>query len=416
MNAFGKLGLVSTLPSALLFAGISTAGAIAAKAEPAFDDFFANGQLILDARYRYEHVEQAGFADDADAHTVRVRAGFQTGKVWDFQALIELEGIGHLSDDFNDTVNGNIAFPVVADPEDFQVNRLQLEYSGIEQTVVTIGRQRLNLDSQRFIGNSAFRQNEQTFDAARVTNTSIPNLAITYAYVNRVNRVFGQDSTQDAFEGDTHLVNAAYDIAGWGKVAGYGYFLDLEQSPALSSETFGARFAGKHDVADGLGAVYALEFATQRDNADNTGNFDLDYWLVEAGLTAYGFRLVGGLESLEGDGVRGFSTPLASLHKFQGTADVFLTTPANGIVDTYGALVYDTNLEDWGPVTGVTAAITYHDFDAERGGASFGSETDAELSVRFGEHWSAAIQYADYNGDGGFADRDKLWLSVDVTY
>ena len=32
---------------------------------------------------------------------------------------------------------------------------------------------------------------------------------------------------------------------------------------------------------------------------------------------------------------KGFTTPLATLHKFQGFADKFLTTPANGIRDTY---------------------------------------------------------------------------------
>jgi hypothetical protein len=34
---------------------------------------------------------------------------------------------------------------------------------------------------------------------------------------------------------------------------------------------------------------------------------------------------------MSGDGVIGFSTPLATLHKFQGWVDKFLTTPANGI-------------------------------------------------------------------------------------
>ena len=36
---------------------------------------------------------------------------------------------------------------------------------------------------------------------------------------------------------------------------------------------------------------------------------------------------------MEGNGVKGFTTPLASLHKFQGWADKFTATPANGIED-----------------------------------------------------------------------------------
>jgi hypothetical protein len=401
--------MISLLPL-LQFSGT------AAKADPSFGDFVDGGKLILDARYRYEHVEQDGFADDADANTLRVRAGFQTGKVWDLQGLIELEGIAHLTNDFNDTVNGRTGFPIVADAEDFQVNRLQLEYSGLPQTVVTLGRQRINLDNQRFVGGVAWRQNEQTFDALRFTNTSIEDLTVTYIYLDRVNRVFGDRSPQGDFEGDTHLVNASFDVKGWGKLTGYAYLLDLNEAPALSTETFGARFSGKHDLIDDVAAIYAAEYATQSPYAANPGRFDLGYWLVEAGLTSHGFKLLGGIETLDGDGVRGFSTPLATLHKFQGYADVFLTTPANGIVDRYATFGYETKLENAGPATGLMAALTYHDFQADRGGASFGNEIDPELVVKFGDHWSAGIKYADYRGDGAFADRAKLWLSIDFSY
>lgn len=404
------------LPCAAALALSATTGAMVAKAEPVFGDFFEQGKFMVDARYRYERVEQDGFAEDADAHTVRVRAGFQTGKVWDLQGLIEFEGVAHLNDHFNDTVNGEIAYPIVADPEDLQINRLQLEYSGLPQTSITLGRQRINLDNQRFVGGVAFRQNEQTFDSLRVVNKSIDNLTLDYAYVSQVNRVFGEESSQGAFEGDTHLFNAGYDIKDWGKLSGYGYFLDLEDLAAQSTETFGVRFAGKHEIAEGWVALYSAEYAWQSDYADNAADYDLNYSLVELGLTTQGVKLLGGLETLQGDGVRGFSTPLATLHKFQGYADVFLTTPANGIADKYVTLGYETKLEDVGPVTGVMVAATYHDFDAERGGASYGSEVDLELVARFGDHWSAGVKYADYNGDGAFADRDKLWLSVDMTY
>ena len=389
---------------------------IAAKADPSAGDFFGDGKFILDARYRFEHVEQDGFSNDANANTIRVRAGFQTGKVWDIQGLIELEGVGRLNDAFNDTVNHHTLYPIVADPEDFQVNRLQLEYSGLPQTSITVGRQRINLDNQRFVGGVTFRQNEQTFDAARITNTSIDNLTVSYIYLDRVNRVFGDRSAQGDFEGDTHLVNAGYEIPGWGKLTGYGYLLDLNEAPAQSTATFGARFAGKHNISDEIGAIYAVEYATQSDYAGNPGRYDLGYWLVEGGLTSHGFKLLGGIETLEGDGVRGFSTPLATLHKFQGYADVFLTTPASGIVDSYATLGYESKIEHCEPITGIAAAVTYHDFAAERGGASFGTEADAELAVKFGDHWTAGIKYADFNGDSGFADRSKLWLSVDFTY
>lgn len=415
----------STLPTAALLALSATVGAISVKADAAFGDFFDNGKLIADVRYRFEHVEQDGFVNDADAHTLRARIGFQTGKVWDLQGLIEGEGIVQFNDDFNDTVNGNTTFPVIADAEDFQINRLQIEFTGIKQTAITIGRQRINLDNQRFVGGVAFRQNEQTFDAARITNTSVENLALTYIYVNQINRLFGEEggggAFQGAFEGDTHLFNAGYDIKGWGKLTGYAYLIELEDAPQAtipSTRTFGLRFAGKHDFPEGVSALYAVELATQSDFANNPANYDVGYWLVEAGLAAHGFKLLGGVETLEGDGTNRFQTPLATLHKFQGYADVFLVTPPAGITDVYGTLAYETKLDGMDPLTGVMVAVTYHDFEAEQGGASLGSEVDVELVARFGDHWSASVKYADYDGVPGptTADRSKLWLAVDFTY
>lgn len=409
------------LSSTLLCTAIASFGAIAARADGNAADFFDQGKLLIDARYRFEHVDQDGFANDADAHTLRARVGFQTGKVWDLQGLVEGEGIVHFTDDFNDTVNGNTTYPVVADPEDFQINRLQIEYSGLPQTTITVGRQRINLDNQRFVGGVAFRQNEQTFDAARITNTSVENLALTYIYVNQINRIFGEESGQGSFEGDTHLFNAGYDIKDWGKLTGYAYLIDLEDAPQAtipSTQTFGLRFAGKHPLTKDITALYGAEYATQGDYANNPRSYDVDYWMLEGGLAAHGFKLVGGVESLEGNGTDRFQTPLATLHKFQGFADVFLVTPANGIVDVYGTLGYETKIENAEPLTSVMAAVTYHDFEAERGGADLGDEIDIELTAKFGDHWAASVKYADYDGfgTGAFADRQKLWLSVDFSY
>lgn len=407
----------STLPIGLVLAGIASLSTINARAENNFTDFFDQGKLLADVRYRFEHVDQDGIANEANAHTVRARLGFQTGKVWDLQFLAEAEGVFQLNDEFNDRVPDRPAWPIVADPEDIQINRLQMEWSGLPQTVVTLGRQRINLDNQRFVGGVAFRQNEQTFDAFRITNTSIDNLALTYIYVSQINRVFGEESTQGAFEGDTHLANAGYTFKGWGTLTGYAYLLDLEDLPLQSTATYGARFAGKRDLGEGFTGHYAFEYASQSDYATNPGDYELDYWLVEAGVGTQGFTLLGGRETLQGDGVRGFSTPLATLHKFQGHADVFLETPRDGIVDTYATLSYETKLDDAGPVTGVMAAVTYHDYEAERVSTSFGSEVDVEVVARLGDNWSAGVKYATYDGDNStFADRDKLWLTVEFKY
>ncbi len=410
---------------ALLLASSAIAGTFAsssvAGATDDIDGLLVDGKFTFDARLRYEHVEQDGKPEDARAPTLRARFGFVTGKFADFQGLIEGEAVGHLSENFDDTVNGKSAtFPTVADPEGIELNRLQVEYTGIPQTTVRVGRQRVNLDNQRFVGAVGWRQNEQTFDAGLISNTSIEGLTLIYAYVDQVNRVFGKDHPLGEIDGSTHLFNAAYDWAGVGKVVGYGYLIDAHEPAALngvSSATFGLRVSGKRDVAEDLKLGYEAEYAHQNDYADNPANFDLNYWHADLSLTHGEFSVLGGIESLEGDGTTGFSTPLATLHKFQGYADVFLTTPASGIVDIYGKLGYETKFkEPVGPITGVGAAIWYHDFDAERGSASLGSEVDIEAFARLGEHFSIGAKYADYDGVPGFASRNRTWLYLDVTY
>ncbi len=67
-------------------------------------------------RLRHEMVDDAAFERDADATTLRVRAGvrFQLGS--DFTALVEGEGIGAADDHYNSGANGRGAYPVIADP------------------------------------------------------------------------------------------------------------------------------------------------------------------------------------------------------------------------------------------------------------------------------------------------------------
>jgi hypothetical protein len=381
------------------------------------DDLLVDGKFTFDVRARYEEVHQDGFALEAEAPTIRARVGFVTGKLAGFQGLIEGEAIVHLSDRFNDTVNGNTQFPMVVDPTGLELNRLQVEYTGIPQTVATLGRQRINLDNQRFVGAVGWRQNEQTFDALRITNTSIDGLTLTYAVVNQVNRIFGNESLQGEYEGQTHLLNAAYELAPIGKVVGYAYLLDLQEAKAQSTASFGLRVTGKKDVGGGYVLGYEGEYAHQNDYADNPNSVSLDYWHGDLWIGRSGLSLLVGVESLEGDGARGFSTPLATLHKFQGYADAFLTTPANGIVDVYGKVGYETKFDQpVGPITGLMAAIWYHSFDTERTDQSLGEEFDVEAVARLGEHFAIGAKYADLNGDGGTASRDKVWLYVEANY
>lgn len=375
------------------------------------------GKPIIDVRYRFEFKDQAGFADEAYANTVRTRLGYETGEFNHFKVLVEFENVATIGDDhFNSTTNGRSQFPVVADPNATEINRAQVTFTGIEKTPITVGRQAYNLLNQRFVGAVDFRQNQQTLDAARLSSSFIDGLSVDYLYVSRVHRVFGDDHPLGEFDSDSHIFSATYNAKELGKISGYGLLLDFEEAPALSSKTFGVRYENSFVLDKDAGVKIAVvgEYAKQRDYAQNPFNYSEDYIHGEGMLSVGAAGLKFGYEQLGGNGVIGFSTPLATLHKFQGFADVFLTTPVNGIEDIYGTL--QCNLKDGPFGAGYNLFATYHDFKAENGGGDLGEEFDAGLAVSVSKHWSAEFKGAVYNGVTGFADRSLIWASLRFQY
>ena len=371
------------------------------------------GKPIIDVRYRYEWKDQDGFAENARAHTVRTRLGYETGEFFHFKALVEFENVFSIGDDnFNSTTNGLTGFAVIADPDATEINRAQLTFTGVDKTPITLGRQRFNLNNHRFVGAVDFRQNQQTFDAVRLSSTYIDNLTFDYLYIDRVHRIFGDDNPAGEFNSDSHVIAAAYKAGELGTVKAYGVLLDLEEAPALSSATWGVRYENSFVVSEDAGVTLGVigEYARQTDYAANALDYAEDYIHGEATLAVSAFSFKGGYEQLGGDGVASFSTPLATLHKFQGFADVFLATPAAGIEDIYATLGWS-----WkdAPITdSVKFFATYHSFSSQTGDIDFGYEIDAGLNIKYRKHWSLAVKGAVYDGDGGFADRSIVWTSL----
>jgi hypothetical protein len=389
---------------------------------------------IIDARARAELVDQAPFAEDADAATLRLRAGFESGKAWSTTLLAEGEFVTPFNDDYrSDTARtARAAFPVVADPESYEVNRLQLTNTALPGTTLTLGRQRILLDDHRFVGNVGWRQNEQTFDALRAVNKSLPNLTVDATYLNQVNRVFGPDSPQGRWHGDGWLGNVAWQLP-IARLSALAYVLDFEpltsfpglsavQAAALdpvrvSTATYGARLTGER----GIGPVklgYAASYAQQSDYGSNPLRFDLDYSLVELTGTYGRYALTLGKEVLEGDGATGFATPLATLHRFNGWADKFPTTPANGLDDRYAGLTY--TLKTVSMFDTLSAMVFYHEYAAQRRDADLGTEVNVQLQAKV-KRFSGLIKYAAFEAHEGrtpaaYQDTTKLWVQLEYAW
>ncbi|WP_077729549.1 alginate export family protein [Methylocaldum sp. 14B] len=407
----------------LLMLGLGTASPVFAEGidesiEKALN--VGGGKINIDIRYRFEYVDQANLPEIAKADMIRARIGYLTPEFHGLKAFAEYEGNQDIfSNEYNSTWNNKTRHPVIADPQKNEVNQLWLNYSGLPQTNLKVGRQRIIFDNHRFIGNVIWRQLEQTYDAVAITNASLPDTTITAGYIWKV-----QDVTSRTIGMNSPIFNIAYTGLPWGKLVVHGEWLDYdnqhESFPTRtfntltnSTQTVGVRFDGATPITDKIKALYTAEYAWQEDYAENPKDFKVDYWLAEGGVDLWGFVFKGSFEELGSDNGQGFRTPLATLHAFQGWADKFLVTPPDGVRDVYGT--FKTSLY------GLDLWFVYHDFRDDTGSIRYGEEFDVQVEKKFGKHYSLLFKFADYNSSNprafaGNVDTQKWWLQAGISF
>jgi hypothetical protein len=380
------------------------------------------GKVNLDIRLRFEYADfnDTGAPGWGHAETGRIRLGYGTKPISGISGYAEFEGVWPISNDtYNDTLNGNVTHALIADPEVEELNQLYGKYAGHGLTFIG-GRQRIQLDNDRFIGNVGWRQDEQTYDAVSAKYKGFEDVAVLedmsfyYAYLWKINRIFAEEMDWDS---SSHVVNMSYGGCKYGTLTGFAYLLDFEgDSPANDGDTYGLRFNGGVDLDETFKLGYDMSYAHQT-NAGAAGAFDADYYMVEAALIhkPTSTSLGAGYEVLGSDnGAYGFSTPLATLHAFQGWADAFLVTPAAGVQDLYAFV--GTKLP-----FGINGKVVGHMFWEEDGGDFYGYEVDAVASKKITQWMTVLAKVAYFEDDatnpappGG--DRIRFWLQMEIKY
>ena len=372
-------------------------------------------KFTLDSRFRWEYGDQDG-RDESNALTLRNRAGLLLGPFQGLSLFAEYEGTLAADRDGYQaaSVHGlGQNKTVIADPESHELNQLWLSYKNWD-TEIKVGRQRLILDNARFVGNVGWRQNEQTFDAATVKNTSIENLTLFYGYINRTNRIFGSGDIsaagQEDFEGDSHLGNVSYAFGPELTLTGYAYFLDLNNraGDAASNNTYGIQAKGAISSGE-VKFPYLLEAAHQTDGADSPLDYAAWYYHAKAGVSAGKITVGAGFEHLGSDNGKGFQTPLATLHAYNGWADKFLATPAEGLNDVY---VYFNA----GILENLALKSQFHWFGPDSGSLDYGTEIDAALVYTINEHFSVGAKYAQYFADEFATDTSRFTLDFGIKF
>ncbi|MDH3552396.1 MAG: alginate export family protein [Gammaproteobacteria bacterium] len=376
-----------------------------------------SGKATVSGRYRYENVDEDNALKDANASTLRLRLNYRTSQWNGWSAFAEFDHVFHvLVDDFNSgggTSPNRSEYSIVADPEGSDLNQMYFDLDPNDNWKYRFGRQRILLDNQRFVGGVGWRQNEQTYDALTLNTKAISNTALSYSYVNNVRRIFGQSVSGGKARLDGHLFNAKINVSDSFAVTPYLYYLDYASALANSTATAGVRLGGNVNVGDGK-IVLLTEFATQSDAGDNPVSYDADYFhLTAAWAMENGLSLGIAFESLGSDSSAGtaFRTPLATLHIFNGWADVFVPagTPVAGLEDLYATVAFKAG--QWN-LTGV-----YHDFSAASGSGDYGSEFDFSAARSLGERYGVLFKGAFFSSDStSYVDKNIIWIMLTTSY
>ena len=381
------------------------------------DDIQKSLYLLLRPRWEYVDVENNGLST-ANAGTVRAQLGIKLQKN-PLSFYIENTLVLALYDHYSPQKAG---YELVPDEPRYRITQLWVGYSS-SLADLKLGRQVINLDNQRFVGAVNWRQTPQTFDAARVDlkGSNLPlKPKLTLAYICDRQGVASKLTTYTicgnaplSYSFLSHLsLKLPYNV----KMSLYGYrFRNF-------AETYGANIGGNFKF-NNFGIKYWLEYAYENVHNKVSKIWDnSDYFHVKLDgsyATSFGKPIFGiGYERLG----EHFVTPLATLHKFNGWADVFLkyTAASNnyGLNDYYLSLGFAH--QSYGKVLAV-----YHKFtstkDFPNGGNDFGNEIDLLYTKNILKNLNLTLKLAKYNADdeakaAGVGDKDVTKAWVMLTY
>ncbi len=384
-----------------------------------FGAALTDGRPVFNLRPRFEYVDQENKSKHAEAFTLRTLAGWQTAPWHGWSTWLEFIGVTHIGlSDFNDDPRHAAVsrFPMVADPENYDINQAYIDFAGIPATRLRVGRQLLKLDNVRFIGNVEFRQVMQVFDGFSLVNQSLPQVELLYAHFVGVKNI-NADYRNSALD----IAHVAWKWSSTDSLVGYSY---LQDQAITNSNTgllnngnriLGVRADGQHPFGPRWKALYTVEYAKQDDYADGDRRIDAHYLRIGGG-PGFGPAYVRfDYERLaSNDGVYAFQTALGTNHLFQGWADLFLTTPREGIEDYIVAAGYKLERAQ--------LLFEYHYLDSEVGNIHFGEEVDVGASYAFTPKLSGKIEWAMFEegdrqvGAARKPDTTKFWLTLIFNY
>lgn len=399
----------------------------AAAASGSLLEAIRQGQSLSSVRLRDEWVSQDGKSEQANALTLRALLGWQTKPVHGWSVGAQLINVavfdnGYDNGDRGAVQPGRANYPRIADPDYSGVNQLYVDWTGLPDTRLRLGRQSVKLDNVRFIGNVEFRQVMQVFDGVSVeTRALLPKTTLFAAHFNQVTQV--STLKQDT---DIQILNARHALSPTENLVGYAYLVSWDRASlqASSTRTLGVRLDGARPLSSDWKLLYTAEYAKQDPHRDGAATIDSHYLRLGAGAQHGPWFARLDHEVLSSNrGQSAFQTPLGTNHLFQGWVDKFLATPSAGIKDSFVTA---------GAKFGAFALQTeYHWIDADvrftsgaGTGSRYGTEWDVSVAYTARKDLVGKIEYGRFREKDPYTvsassrvrDTDKLWVTLQYSF
>ncbi len=364
----------------------------------------AEHQFDFTSRIRYAELDVG--ENDGKAGSVLLRLSLESE--WSDQVTSFVE-VDHVESAFIDEHSDGVRLngqPTIPDVEGTEINQAFLNFETNTWSLL-LGRQSIELDNQRFVGGNSFWQNEQTFDAARLNYKILSGSNVNYAYIDNVNRIFGDDADRQlnpadvGFEtlngirpaaqlGDhshsTHLFRIELNEWDYSQLTAFAYFIDNEDLPAVSNETVGIHYVAKYKPRR---ILYRLEIDAAIQQRPELANVDnIPYYRLDAGLGLRSVEFSFQQEILGSRKNTAFTTPLGSLHEFNGWADTFSAAPSGGFIDR--SVKVKWRKAPW------KFDVRYHDFHLHDTSESLGTEIDFDITYRLNKKQNVLLRFADF--------------------
>lgn len=361
------------------------------------EEIAVSGQI----RTRYEYADDGdSLTKDAHAFTNRllVNTNWKPMKYMDIKAsFLNITNFGN--DSYSYRTYGPQKYAYVNEAPNTIMPELYLRYDFKNaDTVVSIGNQKLSFNNERHVGVENWRQGYRTYQSLYVKNNTIENLELELAYANKSNyedmpnNLFVLNGRINFFNEDKDKLNLSF----------YDFMIEDV------SDSYGLILAGEDNYRD-IGFNYRAEYSLQSDASLGTSNLDgsPQYWSLGGGIQISNF----GIDMSYSVQDKGYLTPYASNHNFNGAVDMFFAKDNIKTFELGGFYDFKEN----GKLHG-----KFFSFADEANNLDLGNEFDIDYTYTIAKNLDVMAQLAMYKTTSktlaSTKDANKAWLQVNYKF